>query len=838
MNTQIQTALLKLFDRHRIIFWYDIKRELREDYEALSLPGIEKLKLTNNEYGVKYRLLREEPLQKFLLYHEGPQPKEEVENWLLDVQLAQGTFSTDQVAIWLSELGLDLEYSAVVQDHVEFFQAVKRKDALKKLLKERDTSGQIRLSMLAVCAGGCDPRVDTILENLLKELADEKDDMIKLIGRCGLEKYLWEQMDRHYGYKSDVPGIRDFVIELFKSCYAMGTVGQIKLTSDALVFLKRWKDSRQFEDGFEKLSAECTEVLGTEQDLTKRDFRGLIELDYFELIDRKIISDLVREVTARTVSSGDVSLWIRQRRQSHWFQKYEDVYAAIDYAAQFIQALGDVKLDMNCLVDGIQRYSRFWYQLDQLYRKFTYHVRKSGQASLMVTLTEQIENLYSNSYLLKLGDSFQSYVDEASTWDASPIPLQVNFFERYVRPFLVKDNKVCVIISDAMRYEIGDELLSRIRQEDRYSATLEAALSMLPSYTQLGMAALLPHKELAIADNETGTVQVDNKSSQGIVNRGNILRAGMAGKTATTITADDFMNMPRDGEDGYRSLFSSNDVVYIYHNRIDASGDKRDSEERVFEAVEETLSELILIIRKLSTANATNMIVTADHGFIYQNRAIDESDYSGVDAEGEKILFRDRRFVLGKGLYDTPSLHKFTSPQLGLTGEVEVQIPKSINRLRLKGSGSRYVHGGASLQEVVIPILNINKKRQSDLTSVEVDILRGTSSVITSGQLAVVLYQVTPATDKIKPRVLRAGIYTESGDLISDSHELTFDLTSNNTRERELQVRFVLSRKAEEVNGQEVILKLEEKLAGTSHYKDYKSLRYTMRRAFTSDFDF
>ena len=296
--------------------------------------------------------------------------------------------------------------------------------------------------------------------------------------------------------------------------------------------------------------------------------------------------------------------------------------------------------------------------------------------------------------------------------------------------------------------------------------------------------------------------------------------------------------MPREGDEGYRAFFSSNDVVYIYHNRIDAVGDKRDSEERVFEAVEEALTELVQIIRKLSTANASNMLVTSDHGFIYQNRAIDESDFSGVDAEGDQILFRDRRFVLGKGLAEASSLHKFTPEQLGLAGEVEVQIPKSINRLRLKGSGSRFVHGGASLQEVVIPVLKINKKRQSDVTVVEVDILRGASSVITSGQLAVTLYQAEPVTDKIRPRVLRAGIYTEAGELISDSHDLTFDLSSDNPRERELQLRFVLTRKADEANGQEVILQLEEKHAGTSHYKKYKSLRYLMRRSFTSDFDF
>jgi hypothetical protein len=110
--------------------------------------------------------------------------------------------------------------------------------------------------------------------------------------------------------------------------------------------------------------------------------------------------------------------------------------------------------------------------------------------------------------------------------------------------------------------------------------------------------------------------------------------------------------------------------------------------------------------------------------------------------------------------------------------------------------------------------------------------------VITSGQLAVAFYQAQPVTDKVQPRKLRAGIYTQAGVLISDCHELTFDLTSENPRERELQVRFVLTRKADDANNQEVILLLDEKLAGTTHYKEYKSLRYLMRRSFTSDFDF
>ena len=832
MSDRIAQALTKLFNRHRIVFWYDTKQELRDDFEALSLPGIEKLELTNNEFGIKYRILREQPEQKFLLYRDGPQP-DELDNWLLDVQLAHAEFRTDQVAIWLSELELGLEFADVIQSHAEFFQAVKRKDALKKMLRADDTPGQIRLKMLAVCAAS-EPRMDSVLENLLQELAEGRDDKIKLISRCTLDGFLWEQLTRCYGYPSDEPSIRDFAIELFKSCYAMGTDGQVNLTGDALVFLKRWKDSRQFESCFETLSAECADVLNIEQDLAKRDLTELIELDYFRLIDQKIISDLVRAVASRTLSSGDVTLWIRQRRQGHWYREFRHLYEAIDFAAQFLQVLGEVNLEVDSLASGVERYCRAWYRLDQLYRKFTVHVRMSGQASLMETLTEQIENLYSNNYLLKLGDSFQTVVDSAIKWEASPVRRQREFFEHWVRPFLRKDNKVCVIISDAMRYEIGEELLSLIRQEDRYSAEIEPALSMLPSYTQLGMAALLPNKELAIADNETGTVLVDGQSSQGTANRTKILQMALNGG-GQAISAEDFMAMNRDDS---RELLKANIVLYIYHNRIDHTGDKMHSEGQAFEAAEQTLDDLLKLVKKLTAANANNLLITADHGFIYQHREIAESDFLSVEPEGEVILYRDRRFILGKKLKPSPGLHTFKAEQLGLCGDVEVQIPKSINRLRLKGSGSRFVHGGASLQEVVVPVIKINKKRQSDVSSVEVDILRGASSVITSGQLAVTLYQAGPVTVKIQPRVLRAGIYSETGELISDSHDLVFDLTSENPRERELQLRFVLSRKADEANGQEVILRLEEKHAGTSHYKEYKSLRYMMRRSFTSDFDF
>jgi len=84
----IESAVSNHFKKCRIVFWYDAKRELRQEYESLLINGVEKIELDNNEYGVKYHILRELPDQKFLLYQEGSQPRD-LDNWLLDVQLAR-----------------------------------------------------------------------------------------------------------------------------------------------------------------------------------------------------------------------------------------------------------------------------------------------------------------------------------------------------------------------------------------------------------------------------------------------------------------------------------------------------------------------------------------------------------------------------------------------------------------------------------------------------------------------------------------------------------------------------------------------------------------------------
>ena len=149
--------------------------------------------------------------------------------------------------------------------------------------------------MLAVCVNAStENRIESVLEILLAELAEEKHEKFDLIQSCALEAFLWGRLEAQFGYKSKNPGVRDFAISLFKSCYTQSLEEPSALTQEAFLFLKRWRDNIRHQAAFAILSEDCANILGIEKDLQNRDIRNLIEADFFRLIDQKILSALAR----------------------------------------------------------------------------------------------------------------------------------------------------------------------------------------------------------------------------------------------------------------------------------------------------------------------------------------------------------------------------------------------------------------------------------------------------------------------------------------------------------------------------------------------------------------
>ena len=168
---------------------------------------------------------------------------------------------------------------------------------------------------------------------------------------------------------------------------------------------------------------------------------------------------------AQTVSAGECKQIVRRRRNTHWYEQYADIYETIEHGTQFLNLLNNLEINMDSLSGGVAAYTQSYFQVDQAYRKFVYFYRRSDNKNLFGDLFEQICSQYTNKYLLQLGDRWQSLVDESTDWNIPDSTSQKKFFDHFVRDkFLDKRKKVYVIISDALRFEAGEELCNRIKR--------------------------------------------------------------------------------------------------------------------------------------------------------------------------------------------------------------------------------------------------------------------------------------------------------------------------------------------------------------------------------------
>lgn len=829
INSKVQAALEKLFQQYRIVFWYDEKAEMTGLFSSLQILDVEKVVIENNEFTLKHRFLVEQPNQRFLLYQAKQKPVDN-ENWLLDLLLSNYEFHTEASSLYLQDLDLPQEFKSLIQQHEEFFVDEKRISELKSLREPGDRESKIRLKMLSIICGS-EPEWEKVAYSLFTEAFKNKQDKYKAIDKFGLSSFLWETIEKKYNYKSATPGIKDFLLQLVQDNFERSICsGKPKLNKEAYLFVNRWKENIKARQLYYDWSIQLENDLGAEAVIQNLNAEQLLDADTYAVIDKKIIIGIREHIVNNTLPNYTIQEWIEKRRVKFFFADFSQIYEALSNAASLLDEIRKVNLAIKSPKDGFEKYEKQWYKIDRLYRKYICASEQAEHQNILKDLTLQMEKAYGNSYLLKLGDNWQAAIEGMAIWNIDKTINQKQFYQQWVSPYVTKENRVFVIISDALRYESASELRDLILKEDRYTATLNAVLGSLPSYTQLGMASLLPHKALSF-EEQSDIVFADGQSTQGTANRTKILQKEYYGSIA--INAEDFLKMKSNTEG--RDFVKPYNVIYIYSNQIDKTGDDKTSEGKVFEATETEFEYLLRILRHINNMNGYNMIITTDHGYLYQHNRLDESDFTGFIPSGT-LYKTSRRFVIGKNLVPNTSVQKWEGRALGFSDDTEAQIPKSINRIRIQGAGSRFVHGGASLQEIVVPVLEINKARKSDIEQVDIDIISGTSN-ITSNTFAVSFYQKQPVADKIQPRQIKAGFYTGEGLLISDVVTMLFNSNDSDAMAREKRQSFLFTAKASKHNGQDVYLKLEEQIDGTSQFKIYKSITYRMLIAFSSEFD-
>jgi len=826
---QVDKALLQKFiiDDERIVFWHDQDSEF-SDYVSEGLEGeLEAVTVLDvgQRGGLPSKLLleREDTAGKYLVYSTGERPTAEAD-WLLDIRLYSAEFHADVASIWLHELGLSgLFLREHLKERAVFLGNRDRRVKLKRLVSEHDDEAALDIKMMAVLVGSQIATPFAVLRALCHEhVQDERFDLVEspevvaTFEKMNLLDEFWSLMRREFGYESESPKVagllrRLFVSELFHQMDGarIDALAQFELLAagrrNAVVCLTQWRDSSGKADSYDAVAAALAAELKVSEHLSNLSLDTLRNVTTFWEAEPRVISGLKGQVLGESLDAEAVAALAAERQGGYWLSgtgrdlpersavrhAYDAIVAAADLFA--LHKLHRHKLRFDTPGDLLSAYRKDLHRFDRLYRLFGTSAKPALRQGwdLLKSLAEEVERVYDQGFLQPLGIEWSRHLDDGflGQWSLKGLPSQTEFYARNIRPHLAesKRKRAFVIISDALRYEAAKELTEALNSRYRMDAEVGAMLGVLPSYTGLGMASLLPHKTLTFGDN--GEVLVDGAGVAGTDARNKHLASveGMA------CQAKDLRVMKLDEA---REFTRGKRVVYIYHNVIDARGDSAPTEGETFEAVSDCIDELMELIQFcVNKLNAAKVWVTADHGFLFQQEAPNLTDKSKLSHKPAGAVKVKKRYIIGRDLGSTTEAHHgSTQVTAGAEGGMEFWVPRATNRFHFTG-GARFVHGGAMPQEVVVPLVTITQLRgekaaKSKSEKVSVQVL-GTGHKITTPKYRFEIIQTEAVGDRRQPISLRAAVF-DGTRAVTSVETVTFDSTSNSIEERKKTISLEL----------------------------------------------
>lgn len=822
--THIHAHLKRLFtsggDDHegnRVVWWQDSEGEFAEELDKLDIEtchdhGVTLIRLGEDPtLGLKVRLILEEPKGRFLIYENGS-PPDPAHDILLDVRKWAAPFAADRSTLILRELGLvdDLSLKSHITQRARFFGSRERVEKLSRLIAPKDGPYQIDLKIMAVLARAPQPQITAILRIMLAELdphnltADHKT--LAEFERYGVGEAFWDFVGQEFRYTDTSPSLRNLLLRLFATDFARHVTGAVPVSfshlllpngggANAVVFMDGWRDSSSHQRSYDALSSVIAEDLQIKGQLANFVLADLETVHSFLEVEKRLASLLVREVfdASETVNVGRIADLCRSRQNAYWANAEkpttEDapraalykVYQAISFGAAFLALKGEfgAHLRSNSASETWKLYTNRLYRFDQLYRLFgeAADVAEAQNWDVLKDLRSHIEDVYGNWYLAELGDLWTRQVesDLLQEWKLPDVLNQYNFFRREVQPILDADpgRRVVVIISDAFRFEAAQELFKTLEGKDRFQAKLDSMLGVLPSYTALGMSALLPHDQLSYAAD--GSMQVDGKAASGLEARKKLLDP----VNGIAIKAADLMEMKK--EEGI-AFFKPYRVIYVYHDQIDQTADKG-NEEKTFNAVRTTIDEVAALIRRAFTFNCNRALVTADHGFLFQSAAPSVAQKNAINTRPDGTAIAKKRYLIGRNLgQNAGAISGDISGTAKVQTDMQFWVPKGINRFHFVG-GSRFVHGGAMPQEICVPLLRVNYARSEGkgrdstrVTKVGLAPLFHTSRITTSRHRFTIT-QTEAVSARVQPVTVKVALY-DGDQQISNAEVVVFDSTA------------------------------------------------------------
>ena len=786
-----------------LIFWFDDKGEYEDEVSELQLDHAKLHILDGTNWFYSKWLLNESDTEiKYLVYAPFPKPSD-AENPLADMYYYSVPYYTDRVSQMSQEIGIDNRFKEHLAQYSNFWKNKNRIEKFKELGIDHFNVETIDIGLIAVLTDVKTPNFEEITRHLL---LNDNEAYMKALEDNGLVEKFWELCDKYFGYQSENPNIDDLaacMLLTYASVVLKDTLPVVlksyilKRKNDVVVFVRNLMDNVLYQDAYDTLSEKVDKTLRVvnrirdelkkDADKPKDQSAQLLDIancDAFQELDNILIDwaldQLNDEIMDAQIDGMNLAQIAEQRtaKSCHFGNVYENEYQAIKYAYQMMKSVSvlEVANDIKTIVADYQKQT---YLVDSYYRWFYSAYDRIEDAERFSQVRERIENMYSFTYLQKLTSKWNQELTDNPV-AATGLNSQENFYRNYLKAYEGK-NRVIVIISDALRYECAKELMERLELDEKCTPKLECMISGLPSVTSVGMASLLPHNELQV--DEKLNVTVDGQSCGDLSSRDKILKTQNENNVALA-----FDEVASANKEKIRELLQKKNIVYIYHNQVDARGDKPASENEVFTACYEVIEEIHKLIKKLTgDISAPKFFITADHGFLYKRDKLHEFDKVSYDRGS--CVYSNKRFLLTTQKVNEAGIK---SRLMDHMNNLYVTTPIGADIFKVAGGGQNYVHGGSSLQEMLIPVIELTTNTRAVAYDYVDVILTSVNRKVTNLITYFDFIQTEKVTDTMKARSLVAYFTTEDGEKISFDVPIVANSREDAPEKRTFHEKFTL----------------------------------------------
>ena len=810
-------APLPEFYKRRIVFWHDEDDEFAEQISELDLPGVSVVKLTGqNNFAVKKLLAADDLTGDYLVYDPLSYEVDHKDDWLLDIKLYSEEFRADLVSLQMEELLVEPSSAMrkTMKLYAKFLDNQDRKAKLRRIGRTYQAPLPLHIDIMAVLCGlNGGSAQDVIIAVLTAGWDKDRNVALMNIEKFGNIEAFWQLVQKYTGYvNAEERPLSDLAAHILITALSQTIPNALKglerfVSDPCKAYCYQLVHEWQRGEGSDNLEEICRDVerkLHLAGRFDKTEINVLLKSDTFPAINESILKRFFNEIGENVIKVEDIISAVENRRTAAWYGLTADYLESLYYIAK-MQEFYLAHIEGFHVVEPVKvwkLYTTDAYQMDSDYRHFHYefaHTLKNPNALLEDPLkkcSDVVEGLYHEWFLKELTSTWTRTIagNLASLGYVSEINEQRRFYDSYVAPNVSKGNRVFVVISDALRYEVAAELSEALRHNTKGKATLEAVQAIFPSITKFGMAGLLPGHE--VSANDKIDVFVDGHATVSTAQRSEILNAANPDSVAVTYKA--LLQMKKQER---RDLVAGKDIIYIYHNTIDATGDKAPTETKVFDACATAIDELTGVVKIImNDLSGIHIFITADHGFLYTYKPLDESQKISRQTFDGAVYELGRRYALTAtdttADYLLPVKMERTSGCTPMKG----YAPQNTVRIKVQGGGENFVHGGISLQEMVVPVIVYKGMRTGYKKYVEVQnpglSLLSESRKVSNLMFSLDFLQRQPVGDKVQPCHYTLYFTDDAGEPISDFQIVIADRTSGNASERVFRVRFTLKQRS------------------------------------------